>query len=122
MIGVGFFLQNESLDAVSFRGSADSARPKPFPSFRCPRHLVGLWFSCLWVTRRLPKLPQSRFHTTASKDGKRKLPSRVSLYQAGSSVFPAVVRGSQLWSGRGGRAGRQWALFPVAISATTSMW
>ena len=36
MIGVGFFLQNESLDTVSFRGSADSARPKLFPSFRLP--------------------------------------------------------------------------------------
>ena len=36
MTGVGFFLQNESLDIVSFRGSADSERPKLFPSFRLP--------------------------------------------------------------------------------------
>lgn len=82
--------------------------------------MFGLWFCCLWVTRWLPKLPQSHFHTTASKDKKRKLRSRVSLYQVGSSVFPSVVRGGQLWSG--GWTGRQRALCPAAISVTTSVW
>ena len=94
--------------------------PSCFHPSVCPCHLVGLWFCCLWVTRWLPKLLQSRFHTTASKEKKWKLCSQVSLYQLGSSVFPSVVRGGQLWSG--GWTGRQCALCPVAISVTTIVW
>ena len=87
--------------------------PSSFHPSVCPRHLVGLWFSRLWVTRRLPKLPQSRFHATASKDGKRKSPSRLSIRQG--PVF------SLLWSEAascgqvvGGWTGRQ-AVCPVSF-------